>query len=78
MGGQVTADRTSGPPWAADALTHVVDVLQRYPEARADVQERLGPELHTTVLAAQATLAAAAARLHHPAREDGRPTGASE
>lgn len=60
---------------ALDALEQVDDVLQRYPEARADLERRLGPELLARTLAARATLAEATATLGVEAPPGGAASG---
>ncbi len=48
---------------ALDALEQADAVLRRYPEARADLERRLGPDLFARILGARETLAEAAAAL---------------
>ncbi len=48
---------------ALDALDQVDEVLRRYPEARADLERRLGPDLFARTVGARETLAEAAAAL---------------
>ena len=55
---------------AAQELTDLVMVLERYPERRAELVEQLGAELLAEVEAARAILARAAARLDETGGKD--------